>query len=127
MHITQGNWQASVNTERGSLGFTRTEAIDMMLLAAGQTYKEIARATGRSPESVKSCLARAYHKLHAYRATAAVAEAMRRGWIAPLLLALIVSSISPDAPALRQRQPMRTRSPYSASRLISSSRGGASA
>ena len=26
MQITQGNWKANINPERGSLGFTRTEA-----------------------------------------------------------------------------------------------------
>ncbi|WP_447896017.1 hypothetical protein [Vreelandella sp. GE22] len=119
MQITQGNWQARVNPERGSLGFTRTEAVDMMLLAAGGTYKEIARATGRSPESVKDCLGRAYHKLRVYKATAAVAEAMRRGWIAPLLLALMIGSLGADVQQLRHRPPTRTHSRVSASRQVS--------
>ena len=39
MQITQGNWQAKINPQRGSLGFTRTEAVDLMLLAAGDTYR----------------------------------------------------------------------------------------
>ncbi|BBI51063.1 hypothetical protein HORIV_34840 [Vreelandella olivaria] len=50
MQITQGNWQAQINTERGSLGLTRTEAVDMMLLAAGHTYKEIARPRAAHPK-----------------------------------------------------------------------------
>lgn len=119
MQITQGNWQARVNPERGSLGFTRTEAQDLMLLAAGNTYKEIARATQRSPESVKTCLHRAYQKLGVYKAAGAVAEAMRRGWITPLMLALIVSSINPDMSDARHRPPMRTRTRVSASRTVS--------
>lgn len=119
MQITQGNWQARVNPERGSLGFTRTEAQDLMLLAAGNTYKEIARATGRSPESVKACLQRAYQKLGVYKAAGAVGEAMKRGWIAPLLLALIISGINPDAETLRHRVPARTQTRVIASRNIS--------
>lgn len=119
MQITQGNWQAKINPERGSLGFTRTEAQDLMLLAAGNTYKEIARATGRSPESVKDCLQRAYHKLGAFKAAGAVAEAMRRGWIAPLMLALLISGINPDADALRHRVPTRTQTRVSTSRTVS--------
>lgn len=118
MQITNGNWKANINPERGSLGFTRTEAMDMMLLAAGNTYKEIAKATGRSPETVRGCLKKAYHKLHAYKAAGAVAEAMKRGWIAPLLIALLVSGINPDAEALRHRPPMRTRTQVSASRIV---------
>jgi DNA-binding CsgD family transcriptional regulator len=68
MQITQGNWQARINPEHGSLGLTRTEAVDMMLLAAGNTYKEIARATGRSPETVRGSLKKGYHKLDVYKA-----------------------------------------------------------
>lgn len=118
MQITQGNWQANINPERGSLGLTRTQAVDMMLLAAGNTYKEIAKATGRSPETVHGSLKKAYHKLHVYKAAGAVAEAMRRGWIAPLLVALVVSGINPDADAMRHRQPTRTRQQVSASRMV---------
>ncbi|MEH6641426.1 LuxR C-terminal-related transcriptional regulator [Vreelandella glaciei] len=109
MQITNGNWQAKINPERGSLGFTRTEAMDMMLLAAGNTYKEIAKATGRSPETVRGSLKKGYHKLGVYKAAGAVAEAMKRGWIAPLLVALLISGINPDMDAMRHRQPTRTR------------------
>ena len=119
MQITQGKWQATINPERGSLGFTRTEAVDMMLLAAGNTYKEIARTTGRSPETVHGSLKKGYHKLGVYKAAGAVAEAMRRGWIAPLLIALIISGINPDTEAMRHRPPMRTRQQVSASRNVS--------
>ena len=109
MQITQGNWQATINPERGSLGLTRTQAVDLMLLAAGNTYKEIAKATGRSPETVHGSLKKAYHKLSVYKAAGAVAEAMRRGWIAPILVALMISCINGDADALRHRPPARTR------------------
>ncbi len=119
MQITQGNWQAQINPERGSLGLTRTEAVDMMLLAAGNTYKEIARITGRSPETVRGSLKKGYHKLGVYKAAGAVAEAMRRGWIAPLLIALLVSGINPDTEAMRNRPPARTRQQVSASRNVS--------
>lgn len=119
MQITQGNWKAEINPRRGSLGLTRTEAVDMMLLAAGNTYKQIAKTTGRSPETVHGSLKKAYHKLHIYKAAGAVAEAMRRGWIAPLLLALIISGLNTDAEQLRHRPPMRTRTQVSASRTVS--------
>ena len=115
MQITNGNWQAKINPDRGSLGFTRTEAMDMMLLAAGNTYKEIAKATGRSPMAVTCSLKKGYHKLGVYKAAGAVAEAMKRGWIAPLLVALLISGINPDMDAMRHRQPVRTRISVSAS------------
>ncbi|MGO3214798.1 MAG: helix-turn-helix transcriptional regulator, partial [Halomonas sp.] len=95
MQIIHGNWQAKINPERGSLGFTRTEAMDMMLLAAGNTYKQIAKATGRSPETVRGSLKKGYHKLGIYKAAGAVAEAMKRGWIAPLLIMIMISAINP--------------------------------
>ena len=115
MQITQGNWQAKINPQRGSLGFTRTEAVDLMLLAGGKTYKEIAKATGRSPETVRGSLKKGYHKLGVYKAAGAVAEAMKRGWIAPLLIALMISGINTDVEAMRHRQPIRTRTHVSAS------------
>lgn len=118
MQITQGNWQARINPERGSLGLTRTQAVDIMLLAAGKTYKEIAKATGRSPETVHGSLKKAYHKLHVYKAAGAVAEAMRRGWIAPLLVAFMISGINPDADTMRHRSPTRSRQQVSANRTL---------
>lgn len=124
MQITHGNWQAKINPERGSLGFTRTEAMDMMLLAAGNTYKQIAKATGRSPETVRGSLKKGYHKLGIYKAAGAVAEAMKRGWIAPLLIMIMISAINPDASALRHRSPARTRTHVSASRTTGSRDAG---
>lgn len=118
MQITQGNWKAQINPERGSLGFTRTEATDLMLLAGGHTYKEIAQATGRSHETVRRSLTKCYQKLGVFKAAGAVAESMRRGWIAPLLVALLVSGINPDVEAMRHRPPVRTRTQVSASRTL---------
>ncbi|WP_311949305.1 response regulator transcription factor [Halomonas piscis] len=116
MHITQGQFKAQINDQRGGTGFTRGEATDMLLLAAGHTLKEIGRATGRSPETVKASLGRAKHKLGVYRAAGAIAEALRRGWIAPLILVLMVADLS--GTAMRVRQPTRPTSRVSASRQI---------
>lgn len=116
MQVIQGKWKAQVNDQRGGAGFTQGEATDMLLLAAGNTLKEIGRATGRSPETVKSSLGRAKHKLGVYRAAGAIAEACKRGWIAPLILVLIVADLS--GTAMRVRQPLRPTSRVSASRQI---------
>ncbi len=127
MQITQGNWQATINPERGSLGLTRTQAVDLMLLAAGNTYKEIAKATGRSPETVHGSLKKAYQKLGVYKAAGAVAEAMHRKWIRKvhrqamivmLFTGFLISCINGDADALRHRPPARTRQQVSASRTV---------
>jgi len=72
-------------------------------IAAGMTQKEIAKLRGVSPATVKSTAETLYFWLHAQRATDAVAKAMRRGWIAPLLLAIAVSAISPDVHMQRLR------------------------
>ncbi|MFI0472939.1 hypothetical protein ACGLWX_09515 [Halomonas sp. HMF6819] len=121
-HIIFAGWRCQYGARKSGLP-TQVQAQVVAGLAAGLTQKEIARLRGVSPASVRTVVEALYFNLHAYRATAAVAEAMRRGWIAPLLLALMISSISPDTPAQRHRQPSRTRTPYSASRLIASQRG----
>ena len=86
---------------------TRREAETLACLASGMTQKQIAKLRGVSPATIKSTVEAAYFRLHASRATEAVAKAMRRGWIAPLLLALIVGGLSPNQPAQRVRQPVR--------------------
>lgn len=119
MEITLGNWKAQVHDQRGAPGFTLMEATYLLHAATGMTRKEIAKATGRSPATVRHGLDRAYHKLGVYRAAGAVAEAISRGWIAPLLLVLLVGAMNPGSDALRVRQPMRTRQQVSASARIS--------
>jgi DNA-binding CsgD family transcriptional regulator len=64
-----------------SLGITPREVEVLALLAAGQANKEIARALGVSPNTVKTHLARLYEKLGAASRTAALAEARRLGLI----------------------------------------------
>lgn len=86
---------------------TLREAETLAGLASGMTQKELARARGVSPATIRSTAEAAYYRLQAQRATEAVAKAMRRGWIAPLLLALMVSAIAPQQPAQRVRQPVR--------------------
>jgi DNA-binding CsgD family transcriptional regulator len=88
-------------------------------LAAGLTQKEIAKLRGCSPSTVKATVTTLLYHLHAMRAAGAVAEAISRGWIAPLLLALMVGAMNPGSDALRVRQPMRTRQQVSASARIS--------
>lgn len=94
---------------RGSGLPTVAQAQVLCGLAAGMTQKEIARERGVSPATVKAAVATLLYLLHAQRATAVVAQALRRGWIAPLLLALIVSGTADPSNALRVRQPVRTR------------------
>lgn len=87
-------------------------------LAAGLTQKEIAKLRGVSPASVRTTAEALYWHLGVYRAAAAVAIAMGRGWIAPLVIFLLISGINPDTEALRHRPPVRTRQQVSASRTI---------
>ncbi len=62
-----------------SLGLTPREVEVLGLLAAGQANKEIARALGVSPNTVKTHLARLYEKLGATSRTAAIAQARALG------------------------------------------------
>ncbi|NWG52569.1 MAG: response regulator transcription factor [Hydrogenophilaceae bacterium] len=58
-----------------SLGITERERAVLDLLAAGQSNKEIARALGVSPNTVKTHIARLYEKLDVQRRTQAVSRA----------------------------------------------------
>ncbi|MGE4534690.1 LuxR C-terminal-related transcriptional regulator [Halomonas sp.] len=104
---------------RGSGLPTIAQAQVIAGLASGLTQKEIARARGCSPATVKAAVATLLYLLHAHRAAGAVAEAIRRGWIAPLLLALIVSSLNQDSDELmRVRQPVSRRQPVTATSRV---------
>ncbi|SDO28827.1 regulatory protein, luxR family [Halomonas shengliensis] len=98
---------------RGSGLPTAPQAQVIAGLAAGLTQKEIAKLRGCSPATVKAAVTTLLYLLHAHRAAGAVAEALRRGWIAPLVLVLIVSALNPHAEAMRHRPPTRTRQPVS--------------
>lgn len=104
--IDFAGWRCRIGA-RGTGLPTRREAELLAGLAAGLTQKEIAKRRGVAPATIKSTAEAAYYRLRANRATDAVAKALRRGWIAPLLLALLVGSLSPQHPAQRVRQPVR--------------------
>lgn len=114
MELTYGNWRATANPNRKSGELAPREAQHLMALASGLSHKQIAQAFGVSPRTVRHSLQRVYGRLGVARGTAAVAQAMRRGWIAPLLLALFVGAMAPGNEALRIRQPVRSRQPVSA-------------
>jgi len=62
-----------------SLGLTPRELEVLQLLAAGQANKEIARALGVSPNTVKTHLARLFEKLGAGSRTEAIAQGRALG------------------------------------------------
>ncbi|HYI49706.1 MAG TPA: LuxR C-terminal-related transcriptional regulator [Allosphingosinicella sp.] len=62
-----------------SLGLTPRECEILELLAAGQSNKEMARALGISPNTVKTHVARVYEKLEVQRRIQAVEKAR---WLA---------------------------------------------
>lgn len=118
MELTYGTWRATANPNRKAGQLAPREAQHLMALASGMTTKEIARQFGVSPSTVRHSLDRIYQRLNVERATAAVAQAIRRGWIAPLLVALLVGAMNPGSDALRIRQPTRTRTQVSVSSRI---------
>ncbi|WP_438454958.1 LuxR C-terminal-related transcriptional regulator [Vreelandella venusta] len=103
---------------RNSQWPTRVQAQVIACIAAGMTHKEIAKLRGCSPRTVNATSAAILYFLNAHRAAGAVAEAMRRGWIAPLLVALMISGINPDADTIRHRSPTRSRQQVTASRTL---------
>ena len=80
MEISFGDWAATVEPMRGS-GLTEMEANYLVRVANGMTQKEVARELGRSQETVKKGLQRAYQRLGAASAITAVTKAQAKGWI----------------------------------------------
>ncbi|MBB3142792.1 response regulator transcription factor [Halomonas organivorans] len=107
MQLTFGTWRATANTDRTRGELAPREAQHLMALASGLSAKEIAREFGIQPATVKHSLMRVYGRLGVRRGTAAVAEAIRRGWIAPLIILLMVADL--HGQTLRARMPVRTR------------------
>lgn len=60
-----------------SLGMTARESEILALLASGRSNKELARALGISPNTVKTHLARLYEKLEARNRVQAIEKARR--------------------------------------------------
>ncbi len=117
MQLTFGNWQATANPDRTQGELAPREAQHLMALASGLSAKEIAREFGIKPATVKHSLMRVYGRLGVHRGTAAVAEAIRRGWIAPLVLALLLADLSGQQ-VIRVRRPVRTRQQMTATSRI---------
>lgn len=126
-HVTFAGWRCQYGPRKSGLP-TLVQAQVAAGLAAGLTQKEIARLRGVSPASVRTVAEALYHYLGAYRATAAVAIALDKGLIsraqcwailAPLVTALLISGINPEASALRHRVPTRTQTRVSTSRTVS--------
>lgn len=116
MEISNGNWVAEVNDQRASGGLTPMQATYLIYLADGMTQKEIARATGRSPKTVRHGLEQAYCRLGVSRASAAVAKAVslrviRRvtSSLTCLLLALTLATGADDGYRNRGQQRMTRR------------------
>lgn len=108
MQLTYGDWQATANTNRKAGELAPREAQHLLCLASGMTHKQIAREFNVSPSTVRHSLTRIYQRLGVERGTAAIGAALRRGWIAPLVVAVAVSALTPDMHMQRVRQP-RTR------------------
>lgn len=86
--ISFGAWQGSLGK-----GLAERELSCVLAVAAGHTDKEIAQLDGLSPRSIKGRIEAAMHKLGVYKRPALVAEAMRRGLISPLTIALCATLI----------------------------------
>ncbi|MGO2009263.1 response regulator transcription factor [Vreelandella alkaliphila] len=124
MEISFGDWAATVEPMRGA-GLTEMEANYLIRVANGMTQKEVARELGRSQETVKKGLQRAYQRLGAGGAITAVTKAQAKGWIryagkAAMCALLSIAMLTGADDAQRHRQPTRTRQQVSASRTLAS-------
>ncbi|MCJ0972711.1 helix-turn-helix transcriptional regulator [Pseudomonas sp. PS1] len=99
--FTHGNWQGF--TDRG---LSERELECTVLAACGLTNKEIAKAMGIAPDTVKKRIQTAMYRLDVPRRAALVAEAMRKAVIAPLVLLLAICEVAPHQQF--QTRPVRT-------------------
>ena len=103
-----GSWRGLLGK-----GLAERELSCLLAVAAGHTDKEIAQRDGLSPRSIKGRIESAMFKLGVYKRPALVAEAMRRGLISPLILALcailVGQSATTDNPLNRIRRPGERR------------------
>lgn len=106
MEISFGDWAATVDPMRGA-GLTEMEANYLIRVASGMTHKEVARELGRSQETVKKGLQRAYQRLGAASAITAITKAQAKGWIRyagkiAMCLALAVTLLTGTDDAMRR-------------------------
>lgn len=99
--FTHGNWQGFFNH-----GLSEREVECTVLAAGGMTNKEIAKAMGIAPDTVKKRIQCAMDRLDVHRRAALVAEAMRKAIIAPLLILLALAEVAPHQQI--QTRPVRT-------------------
>ncbi|WP_445621311.1 response regulator transcription factor [Kushneria sp. Sum13] len=111
MNIIESNgWKAIAPKKRDGQHLSPKQALYLLGVAQGMTHKQIARQHGISPAIVGKAMAVIYHKLHVERATAAVAEAIRRGWISPLCVLLVLCTLmAPTSQHAVRVRPVRQR------------------
>ncbi len=105
--IILGQWKGELGK-----GLAERELACLLAVAAGQTDKEIAQREGLSPRTIKGAIERCMYKIGAFKRASLVAEALRRGIIAPaacFLLALLVG--------LQHQQTTFTRRPETPRRV----------
>lgn len=106
--ITIGNWTGHLG-----MGLALRELQCVLGIASGQTSKELARDLGVQPDSIKKRVLAASTKLGVTRRAQLVSEAMRKGVISPLLIALCAIIVGhtalDDNPISRTRRPGERR------------------
>ncbi|SHK52723.1 response regulator transcription factor [Halomonas caseinilytica] len=89
------------------MDLTKRQAEIVSRLADGMTAEEIAISLCRSVLTVRTQVKLACQRAGAKNTPHLVALAIRKGWIAPLALALMLADL--HGHAMRTRQPVRTR------------------
>jgi DNA-binding CsgD family transcriptional regulator len=104
--VAYGNWKGFTGK-----GLAERELETLLAVAIGMTDKQAAQAFGVSPRTVKGAIERCMHKLQVFKRAPLVAEAMRRGILAPLCVALVATLLvvqhQPSSIVRRPQTPRR--------------------
>lgn len=82
--VTHNGWEAKLDP------LAEREALYLISRAQGNSLKEVAREFGVSPNTVKNACTRAFTKMHVWKITEAISQAMAEGMLRKLSIAFLV-------------------------------------
>lgn len=107
------------------MNLTKRQTQIVNLLARGETAEQVARQFHREAETIRRHVMLARKRVQAKNTAHLIAISISRGWIAPLVLVLLISDLHNHA--ARVRLPTRTRETVSMVRAVGRIEGGIAA
>lgn len=83
--VTHKGWEAKLDP------LAEREALYLISRAQGNSLKEVAREFGVSPNTVKNACTRAFTKMHVWKITEAISQAMAEGLLRKLSITFLIS------------------------------------